>query len=89
MHNIKVSKQKQIKNLAASSYGFWELQFYFWNRNLEKPESLKDLSGPRKMRLTSDLMAVIDIMMSVPEKATDMPIGSVLPWMILYSVIQW
>lgn len=41
------------------------------------------------MRLTSDLMAVIDIMMSVPEKATDMPIGSVLPWMILYSVIQW
>ncbi|XP_061174422.1 calcineurin-binding protein cabin-1-like [Saccostrea echinata] len=57
-------------------------------RNLEKPECLKELSGPRKNRLTYDLVSVIDIMMSVPEKATDMPIGSVLPWMILYSIIH-
>ncbi|XP_062592133.1 calcineurin-binding protein cabin-1-like [Saccostrea cucullata] len=58
-------------------------------KNLEKPECLKALSEPRKNRLTSDLVSVIDIMMSVPEKATDMPIGSVLPWMILYSIINW
>lgn len=60
-----------------------------YNRNLEKPESMKDLTGPRKIRLTSNLVSVIDIMMSVPEKATDMPIGSVLPWLVLFSVIKW
>ena len=60
-----------------------------YNRNLEKPESMKELTGPRKIRLTSNLVSVIDIMMSVPEKATDMPIGSVLPWLVLFSVIKW
>jgi hypothetical protein len=38
--------------------------------------------------LYHNLIYMIDVEMSVPETCSDMPIGTVLPWILLYKLIE-
>ena len=40
------------------------------------------------IRLTHNLMRIIEINHDVSEAVTDMPIASVLPWILLYRIIR-
>ncbi|KAK3103259.1 hypothetical protein FSP39_017896, partial [Pinctada imbricata] len=63
-----------------------------WTNMLKMIESdagaLIGLPATNMVRLSGNLVSVIDIMMAVPEIATDMPIGSVLPWLLLYRLVE-
>ncbi|KAJ8299281.1 hypothetical protein KUTeg_023341, partial [Tegillarca granosa] len=49
---------------------------------------LKTLPSMNTMRFTQNLIYLIDTMMSVLEGAIEMPVGTVLPWILLYKLIK-
>ena len=49
---------------------------------------MHELPTSNQARLAHNLIYMIDVEMSVPENCTDMPIGTVLTWIILYKLIE-
>jgi len=59
------------------------------HRILKKDKNaISDLPVLNQSRLSHNLIYMIDVEMSVPETYSDMPIGTVLPWILLYKLIE-
>ncbi|XP_060070254.1 uncharacterized protein LOC132550231 [Ylistrum balloti] len=59
-------------------------------RVLDKKEDvLKDVPKVNLTRLSRNLISIIDITMAAPDSAVEMPIGTVLPWILLYKLIKF
>ncbi|XP_076114418.1 calcineurin-binding protein cabin-1-like isoform X3 [Mytilus galloprovincialis] len=49
---------------------------------------ISSLPKVNQARLSHNLIYMIDVEMSVPDTCIDMPIGTVLPWILLYKLIK-
>ncbi|KAK6191339.1 hypothetical protein SNE40_003056 [Patella caerulea] len=49
----------------------------------------KKLPSKNKIRFSQNLMKIIEIMMDVSVNVVDMPIGTVVPWNLLYRIIHF
>ncbi|CAL1544545.1 unnamed protein product [Lymnaea stagnalis] len=64
--------------------------FGFIDKIMEEDKSIMaSLSRKSFVRLAHNLVAVIEISLDVGDSVTEMPIGSLLPWKILYRVLQF
>ncbi|XP_069132021.1 uncharacterized protein [Argopecten irradians] len=59
-------------------------------RILDKKDCvLKEVPNTNLVRLSRNLISIIDITMAAPDSAVEMPIGTVLPWILLYKLIKF
>ncbi|KAL3843014.1 hypothetical protein ACJMK2_020975 [Sinanodonta woodiana] len=49
---------------------------------------IRSLPSAKLVRFAQNLVKVVEITMSVPESVTEMPLGTVLPWILLYKLIK-
>ncbi|XP_021355023.1 uncharacterized protein LOC110451375 [Mizuhopecten yessoensis] len=55
----------------------------------KKDDVLKDVPSINLVRLARNLINIIDTTMAAPDIAVEMPIGTVLPWILLYKLIKF